>query len=393
MGQIEQKSDFDYLNVFAELTEAQENWRQVANSVVSKYLQPGVSEAFDKNHFDRDIPQILGSHSLIGPHVWTDSGDLADPIASGLIMRELERCDSSYRSFASVQGSLVMYPIKKYGSDSQKEKWLPNLAAGKSIGGFALTEPQGGSDPSNMQTVLTKSEEGLRLRGKKRWVTNGPIADVIVVWARGEDGIQGVLLPTDRPGIKIRKIDRKLSLCISESSEIEFDDVLLEDVDCLPGANSIGKALDCLNQARYGIIWGVLGAAESCLVETLNYCDERKLFKKKLSGFQLVQAKLSDCCLKLTQGQLLAMQLGRLKSSKAGIAPHEVSIGKQGNVHMALEVARTCRDILGANGVLLDFHSMRHMVNLETVFTYEGAHDIHRLIVGLNMTGENAFAN
>ena len=382
---------FDFIDWQTELTEEQRSWYEKTSAVCKEHIDPNLAEAFESAEFDEKIIRVLGEAELIGPHVWRHSGQPIDALASGMIMRRLEMSDSSYRSFASVQGSLVMYPIEKYGSDQQKATWLPKLAKGEAVGGFALTEPQGGSDPANMQTTLKRKGNKLILNGHKRWVTNAPFADVIVVWAKTEEGIQAVLCPTSLEGINIKVLSRKLSLRISKSAEISFDEVEIAEDMLLPKAKGLGRALDCLNQARYGIVWGATGAAEASLNETIDYAKERKLFDKPLAGFQMVQAKLADACLKLSESQLLALHIGKLKI-KGDIKPQHISLGKQSSVQKALEITRSCREILGGNGILLDYATMRHMVNLETVFTYEGTHDIHRLIVGAQITGLNAFS-
>lgn len=381
----------DYLAINELLSPQQINIMEEARQLVEEYLEPVICQHFEAGTFPLELVKILGEHKLLGSNLQGYGLPGYDEISYGLIMRELERCDSAFRSLASVQGSLVMYPIHKYGSSAQKEAWLANLGCGESIGAFALTEPQGGSDPSAMTTFAEDKGSHWEISGSKRWVTNGSIAHVVVLWARTQDGIRGFLCPTQLEGVQFKTLDRKLSLRASVSSELLLDRVKLPKDAILPGTKGIGSALDCLNQARYGIVWGVLGAAEACFDEAVTYVSQRILFKKTLGSFQLVQGKLADICLAISNGQLLALRLAQLKNS-GRLLPGHVSLGKQGNVKMALDVARSCRDILGANGILLDYKAMRHASNLETVFTYEGTHDIHRLIVGQQITGIPSFS-
>ncbi len=381
----------DFLQINDLLTEAQKDVMLHTRDIVASHFMDTIADNYEKAEFDERIPQILGQAKLIGSNLDFDHSPHYDEISYGLIMRELERCDSALRSFVSVQGSLVMFPIHAFGSADQKKRWLPGLASGQLVGGFALTEPQGGSDPSTMLTTATKEQGSWVLNGTKKWVTNGGVADIILIWAKTDQGVRCFICPTDVPGLTREEIKGKLSLRASHSSQIIMDNVQLSEDALLPNAKGIGRALQCLNQARYGIIWGVLGAAEACFDETVAYCKARHLFKKSLSSFQMVQGKLADMCLKISNGQLLALRLGQLKSL-GDLAPAQISLGKQGNASMALEVARSCREILGGNGILLEYCTMRHLCNLETVFTYEGTHDIHRLVVGQNITGTAAFS-
>ncbi|SMF46697.1 acyl-CoA dehydrogenase family protein [Pseudobacteriovorax antillogorgiicola] len=381
----------DYMNISELLTEEQNRLLGEARRFVEEELEPSIADHYEAGTFPKEAIARMGEAHLIGSNLAGYGLPGYDEISYGLIMRELERCDSAFRSCASVQGSLVMYPIAKYGSDEQKDTWLERLGKGSAIGSFALTEPQGGSDPGSMETRAEDRGDHWLLSGEKRWVTNGTLCDVVLVWARTDDGVRGFLCPADTPGVKFRSINRKLSLRASASAELSLDQVKLPKSAELPAARGLGAALNCLNQARYGIVWGVIGAAEACYDEALSYAQERQLFQKKLSQFQMVQGKLADMTLAISQGQLLALRLGQLKNA-GQLLPGHVSLGKQGNVKAALEIARTCRDILGANGVLLDYKTMRHACNLETVFTYEGTHDIHRLVVGQQVTGKGAFS-
>ena len=310
-------------------------------------------------------------------------------VAYGLMMQELERGDSGLRSFASVQGSLCMYPIHAYGTEEQKEKWLPAMAAGEKIGCFGLTEPDFGSFVTGMATRAVKKGSSWILNGTKRWITNGTLADVAIIWAQTDDGVRGFLVETGRPGFEARDIKGKFSLRASVTSELFLQDVEVPDENRLPGATSIGGPLGCLTQARYGIAWGVMGAAMSCYDEVLQYSKERIVQGGPLASKQLTQQKLVIMLTEITKSQLLSLQLGRIKDA-GDLKPVMVSMAKRNNVDTALQVAREARDLLGANGIVDDYASMRHMVNLETVRTYEGTHDIHTLIIGEHITGLRA---
>jgi len=310
-------------------------------------------------------------------------------VAYGLLMQELERGDSGLRSFASVQGSLCMYPIHAYGSDDQKDRWLPEMAAGRVIGCFGLTEPDFGSFVTGMTTRAEKKGDRWILNGVKRWITNGSVAQMAIVWARTTDGVNGFIVETDRPGFEARDIKGKFSLRASITSELFLQDVEVPEANRLPRARGVGGPLGCLNQARYGIAWGVTGAAMACYQEALAYCKERVVQGGPLAGKQLTQQKLVGMLTEITKAQLLALQVGRLKDS--GRLHHTmVSMIKRNNVDVALQVAREARDLLGANGIVDDYQSMRHMMNLETVRTYAGTHDIHTLILGEHITGLRA---
>ena len=310
-------------------------------------------------------------------------------VAYGLLMQELERGDSGLRSFASVQGSLCMFPIRTYGSDAQREQWLPGMAAGELIGCFGLTEPDFGSFVTGMRTRAERRGNGWILNGTKRWITNGSIAQLAVIWAQTDEGVRGFVVETDRPGFEARDIKGKFSLRGSVTSELFLQDVEVPEENRLGGARGVGAPLSCLNQARYGISWGVLGAAMACYDEALQYTKERVVQNGLLASKQLTQAKLVDMLTEITKGQLLALQVGRLKDE--GRLHHTmVSMIKRNNVDIALRTAREARDLLGANGIVDDYQSMRHMVNLETVRTYEGTHDVHTLILGEHITGERA---
>lgn len=332
----------------------------------------------------------MGSWGLLGPTVPFENRETIDPLSYGLMMRELERCDSGLRSFASVQGALVMYPISQFGSEDQKNSWLKSLANGSKIGCFGLTEAHGGSDPGQMKTRAEFRSDRWVLNGSKCWITNGSIADIAVIWAQTDNDIRGFLVPTDTPGFSATRMEGKLSLRASVTSELFLDDVALPKSAILPDSAGLKSALECLNQARYSILWGVLGAAEACFDEALEFSKSRVLFGKPLCSFQLTQAKLARMGTSITQGQLLALRLAALKGSGA-LHFSQTSMGKQANVEMALQVARTARDLLGAHGIIDEHTTMRHMNNLESVFTYEGTNDIHLLIVGSRLSGVEAF--
>jgi glutaryl-CoA dehydrogenase len=314
----------------------------------------------------------------------------ANATSYGLACLELEAGDSGLRSFVSVQGSLSMFPIHRYGSDEQKERWLPRMATGEVVGCFGLTEPDSGSDPARMRTNARRDGEDWILNGTKMWITNGGIAQLAVVWAQTEDGVRGFLVPTDTPGFSTSDVHRKLSLRASVTSELVMDDVRLPAEAVLPGVAGMKGPLSCLTEARYGIVWGAMGAARACLASALEYAGTRVQWGRPIAGFQLTQAKLADMTVQLQEGLLLAHHLGRMKD-EGRLQPEQVSVGKLNNVRAALEIARTCRSILGASGITLEYPVMRHMNNLESVFTYEGTHEMHTLIVGHALTGLRAF--
>lgn len=357
---------------------------------VKKEVEPIIREAYLSDFFPEHLPSAMGEMGLLGPQLTGYGLSGMDPISYGLIMQELERCDSGLRSFASVQGALVMYPIHAFGSEAQKQTWLPRLASGKTIGCFGLTESHGGSDPGAMLTRATKKGQEWELSGSKIWITNGSLAEIAVVWAQTEEGIRGFIVPLKAKGVVVKKMTGKLSLKASVTSELYFDRVRLSGDSMLPGALGIKAALKCLTQARYGISWGVIGAAEACFDEAVNYVSDRKTFGRVLGENQLVQRKLALILSRITQAKLLAFRLGQIYQS--GRMHHsQVSLAKQNNVEMALDTARACRDILGANGIMIEYVTMRHMCNLESVYTYEGTNDIHLLVLGAEITGHAAF--
>lgn len=363
---------------------------------VEAEVLPIIDDCYLEGRFPEELIPPMAALGVLGANLPADYGCAGmNNVSYGLIMQELERGDSGIRSFASVQGALVMYPILAFGTEGQRREWLPALASGRRIGCFGLTEPEAGSDPVAMRTVARRVRDGWVLDGTKRWVTNGSRADVAVVWAQTGEigdsrGVRGFLVPTGRTGVEIRAITGRLSLRASISSELRLDAVEVGEDALLAGTDGIRSALSCLTQARYGIVWGAVGAAMACLHEALRHAGTRSLFGAPLGAKQLQQARLADMLTGITQGQLLALQLGRLKD-RDEMTPQQVSLAKRANVDTACEVARETRRLLGANGILVGHRAMRHMANLESVYTYEGTHDVHTLILGQALTGEAAF--
>ncbi|MFK7824969.1 MAG: acyl-CoA dehydrogenase family protein [Oligoflexales bacterium] len=380
----------DFLSIKDLWSEEQKSIESTTREFIKREAEPYIQKAYREESFPSSLIPRLGEIGLLGSNLVGYGLPGLDEISYGIVMKELERCDSGLRSFASVQGALVMYPIYAFGSEEQKIKWLSPLAKGEIVGCFGLTESQGGSDPSAMKTRAEDQGDHWLLTGSKMWITNGNLAKIAVVWAKTSDSFRGFLVPMDSPGVTAKKMIGKLSLRASVSSELYFDQVRLPKDAVLPKAHGLKSALACLSQARYGISWGVLGAAEACFDEVCTYVKDRILFGKPLSTKQLVQRKLALMLAKITQGQLLAQRIGELKNQK-GLHFAQISLAKQNNCELALDVARTCRDILGANGIMDEYKTMRHMCNLETVSTYEGTNDIHMLIMGAQITGETAF--
>lgn len=387
-------AEFDYkdpLLLNEVLTEEDRMVRDSAHDFAQKELMPGIIEANRHEKFDPNIMKKMGSVGLLGATLEGYDCPGVSYTAYGLIAREMERVDSGYRSALSVQSSLVMYPIYTFGSDAQKEKYLPGLASGELIGCFGLTEPDGGSDPSAMITRAKTVKGGYSLSGAKQWITNSPIADVFVVWAKDDDGkVAGFILDKGMDGLTAPKIEGKFSLRASITGGISMDEVFVPEENKLPEASSLKAPFMCLNSARYGISWGVMGAAEACWHVALEYVTERHVYGKALAGHQLVQKKLADIQTEITLGLTAAARLGQLKDE--GRAPPEaISMLKRNNCGKALDIARICRDMLGGNGIADEYHVIRHMMNLEAVNTYEGTHDIHALILGRAQTGIAAF--
>ena len=381
--------DFD-----AQLTEEERLVRDTARDYAQEKLLPRVTAAYMDEHFDREIMNEMGALGLLGPTIPEEYGGAGlGYVSYGLVAREVERVDSGYRSAMSVQSSLVMHPINAYGSEEQKHKFLPKLATGELVGCFGLTEPDAGSDPAGMRTRAEKIDGGYRLSGAKMWITNSPIADVAVVWAKSAahgDEIRGFLVERGMKGFTTPKIEHKLSLRASITGEIVLDGVELPEENLLPNVSGLKGPFGCLNRARFGIGWGTMGAAEACYAAARQYTLDRKQFGKPLAATQLIQKKLADMATEITLGLQLALRAGRLFD--AGQLPVEtISMLKRNNCGKALDIARAARDMHGGNGISGEFPVMRHMVNLETVNTYEGTHDIHALILGRAITGHQAF--
>ncbi len=383
-------SGLDFLRLDEEFTDEEIMARNAVREFVSKEFLPVIQEHVRQDgSFPMELVPRIAELGLFGPNLHGYGCAGMSNVGYGLVMQELERGDSGLRSFASVQSSLVMYPIHTYGSDEQKDRWLPALCSGEAIGCFGLTEPDFGSHIGAMRTQAIRKDGGWVLNGTKRWITNGTLSHVALVWARTEEGVRGFLVPTDRKGFEARDIKGKFSLRGSVTSELFFSDVELSDDEVLPNVQGMKGPLSCLTQARYGIAWGVLGAAMACYEEALNYSLEREVAGGPLAGKQLTQMKLVEMATEITKGQLLALRVGRIKD--AGKLEHAmVSMIKRNNVDVSLKIAREARDLLGANGIVDDYQSMRHMVNLETVRTYEGTHDVHTLILGEHLTGLRA---
>jgi len=366
--------------------------RAVVRRLVDERVRPHVADWYEHGRVPvRELAKEFGALGLLGMHLTGYGCAGASATAYGLACLELEAGDSGVRSLVSVQGSLAMYAIWKYGSDEQKQRWLPAMATGEAIGCFGLTEPDHGSDPASMSTRARPDGADWLLTGGKMWITNAPVADVAVIWARTPEGFQGFVVPTDTPGFSVREVTRKLSLRASMTGEISLDDVRLPADAALPTGTGLRAPLSCLTEARFGIIWGALGAARDCLHTALEYATTREQFGRPIGGFQLTQAKLVDAALELQKGYLLAVHLGRL-ADRGALTPGQVSAGKLNNVREALSIARTCRTVLGANGISGEYPVLRHANNLESVLTYEGTSEIHQLVIGQQLTGLSAFA-
>jgi len=380
----------DYLALDDQLTDDERLVRDTFRRFVDEELMPIVAGHFRAGTFPPWLPRRLGELGALGAHLKGCGCAGLGPVAYGLLMQELERCDSGFRSFASVQGSLVMYPIWAFGSEAQKERWLPRMARGEAIGCFGLTEPDFGSNPSGMRTTAVRDGRGFVLNGGKRWITSGGIADVAIVWAKVDGEIRGFLVERGTPGYSTRDIEGKFSLRASVTSELVFEECRLPEDALLPGTKGLRSPLQCLGEARFGISWGALGAAMACYDEALSYCKERVQFSRPIAGYQLVQDKLVGMLEDITCGQLIALRLGRLKE-QGKLRPQQVSLAKRHNVRIALAVARTARELLGANGVTDEYQCGRHLCNLESVYTYEGTDHIHTLVLGQDITGIGAF--
>ena len=381
----------DLLDIESQLTDDERQVRDTVRAFVETEALPAVVPHFREGTFPMELVPRMGGLGLFGAHLEGYGCAGLGPVAYGLIMQELERADSGYRSFVSVQSSLVMTAIHLFGTEEHRERYLPDMAAGRVLGAFGLTEADHGSDPAGMETRAVETSDGFTLNGGKMWITNAGIADVVVVWATLGDAVRGFLVDTSLPGVRREDIHNKLSMRMSVTSGVAFDGVRLDAGALLPDAHGLGAALQCLNSARYGIIWGVCGAAADALHVAIEYAKQREQFGRPLASFQLVQQKLADMATALSKAQLLALHIGRLKEAGKLHWSH-VSMGKYSNTKAALDIARTCRDLLGAAGITDDFSPMRHAVNLETVHTYEGTEHMHQLILGRRITGLNAIS-
>ena len=380
----------DFLAVDDLLSTEERDIRDTVRDFADAELRPHVAQWYEEGTLPDDLAPRLGKLGLLGMHLDGYGCAGLSAVAYGVACRELEAVDSGLRSFVSVQGSLAMYAIHRWGTQEHKDAWLPRMAAGEALGCFGLTESDAGSDPGSMRTRARRDGQDWVLNGSKMWITNGTLADVAIVWAQTDDGIRGFVVPTDTPGFSAAMIGRKLSLRASVTAELSFDDLRLPADAVLPEVRGLKGPLSCLNEARYGILWGAVGAARACYQEALEYSLERTQFGKPLASFQLTQKKLAEMVIALNNASLAALQIGRLKD-EGRLDPAQVSYGKLGNVRAAIEVARTARTILGGAGITLDHNVMRHMNNLETVLTYEGTEEMHMLSVGAALTGIRAF--
>ncbi len=384
----------DYVSLEDDLEGEERMIRDTARKFVDDEVRPVIAEHFENGTFPTELIPEMGELGFYAPNLDGYGSPNVSETAYGLLMQELEACDSGLRSMASVQGALVMYPIHAYGSEDQKAEWLPRLGEGTAVGCFGLTEPEHGSNPSGMETRAERDADGFVLNGSKTWITNSPIADVAVVWAKDRssegDPVRGFLVETDRDGVATNKIGEKISLRASITGEIGLTDVRVPEENVLPGVEGMKGPLSCLTQARYGIAWGAVGAARDCFETARDYAMDRDQFGGPIARFQLQQGKLAEMATQITTSQLLAYRLAELKE-RGDLRPQHVSMAKRNNVRMARDQARVAREMLGGNGITLDYSPMRHMANMETVYTYEGTHDIHTLILGQDLTGIPAF--
>lgn len=372
------------------LTAEEIEWRDRARAFATTRIQPTIEQDFENKHFRREFIAELGAAGFLGMHLTGHGCAGAGAVAYGLVCLEFEAVDSGWRTFVSVQGSLAMSAIAKFGSEEQKTHWLPKMAAGEAVGCFALTEPTGGSDPAAMETTATHDGSGWVLNGSKRWIGLASIADVAVVWAQTADGVRGFVVPTDTPGFRAVAIDGKLSMRASIQCDVFFEDLRLPDSAMLPDARGLSGPFSCLNEARYGIVWGVMGAARSCLEVAIARSTSRRVFDKYIGEMQLTQHKLANMFVEYEKGTLLALHLGRLKE-QGRLTPNQISVGKLNNVREAIAIAGEARSILGGDGITSEFPVMRHMANLESVRTYEGTDEVHTLVLGRALTGFAAF--
>ncbi|HEX6550959.1 MAG TPA: acyl-CoA dehydrogenase family protein [Gammaproteobacteria bacterium] len=387
---MEALNPVDFYNVRDLLSDEERMVQDTVARFVDDKVLPIIGECFEHGRFPKELVPEFAALGLLGSSIQGYDCAGLNGVAYGLICQELERGDSGIRSFVSVQSSLVMYPIYSYGSEEQKQRWLPAMAKGEAIGCFGLTEPHGGSDPSNMKTVAKKKGGDWVLNGAKMWITNGTLADVAVVWAQTEDGIRGFLVEKGMKGFDAPEVHHKMSLRASVTSALYFDDVHVPEANMLPGVKGLKGPLSCLTQARYGITWGAIGAAQACLTEVLNYSKDRVLFGRPLNNNQLAQLRMAEMVRKITGAQLMSLQLGRLKDA-GKMSPAQVSLAKWNNCRMAIDIARDARDLLGGAGITTEFCPIRHALNLESVITYEGTESVHQLVIGKEITGVNAF--
>ncbi|HVA55473.1 MAG TPA: acyl-CoA dehydrogenase family protein [Gammaproteobacteria bacterium] len=387
---VKSLNPLDLYDIHSLLSEEEQMVQASTARFVDEKVLPIIGECFDKARFPKELVPEIASLGLLGSSIQGYDCAGLNGVAYGLICQELERGDSGLRSFVSVQSSLVMYPIFTYGTEEQKQRWLSTMAKGETIGCFGLTEPHGGSDPGNMKTNAKKKGGDWVLNGAKMWITNGSIADVAVVWAQTEDGIRGFLVEKGMQGFDAPEVHHKMSLRASVTSALYFDNVHLPEANVLPKVKGLKGPLSCLTQARYGISWGVIGAAQACLKEVLEYTKTRELFNRPLNHNQAVQLRLAEMARQITLGKLLSLQLGRLKD-QGKMQPTQVSLAKWNNVRMALDIARDARDLLGGAGITTEFCPIRHALNLESVITYEGTETVHQLVIGKELTDFNAF--
>jgi glutaryl-CoA dehydrogenase len=382
---------YDLFDIRSLLSEEERAVQDTVARFTDERVRPIIGDAFDQARFPRELVSEIADLGLLGsslPEQYGGGG--LNAVSYGLICQELERGDSGIRSFVSVQSSLCMYPIYAYGSEEQRMRWLPDMAAGKVIGCFGLTEPQGGSDPASMKTNAKRDGGDWILNGSKMWITNGNLADIAIVWAQTEDGIQGFVVEKDFAGFTAQEIHKKMSLRASVTSALFFDNVRVPEANRLPNVKGLKGPLGCLTQARYGITWGPIGAAIACLDEVLAYTKERILFERPVAATQSAQIKMADMARRITLAQLLSLQLGRLKDA-GNMQPSQVSLAKWNNCRMAIDIARECRDLLGGAGITTEHAAIRHALNLESVITYEGTETVHQLVIGRELTGINAF--
>ena len=380
----------DYIGFDALLTDDEKSIRDTVREVVRERILPEVGDWFEQGILPREVFTEFGSLGLLGAHLDGYGCAGVNAVSYGLINHELEYGDSGLRSAISVQGSLAMFAIHRWGSEEQKQQWLPRMATGEVLGCFGLSESDAGSDPGSMRTFARRDGDDWIINGSKMWITNGSVAELAVVWCATDEGIRGFLVEPSMPGFSAPLIHRKMSLRASITSELVLQDVRVPDANRLPEATSLRGPLSCLNEARYGIVWGVMGAARACYEEALSYAQERIVFGKPLTSYQLTQQKLAEMVLEINRGMLMAHHIGRMKDD-GRLRPEHVSLGKMGNARGALDVARSARSILGANGITLEYPVIRHMNNLESVVTYEGTHEVHTMVVGGAVTGVQAF--